>query len=522
MAIQATPAEQASELLRRISAAYDRRRELPPDARAAIDAEIAGNLDALATIDRRPLTSEAPSRPPRHVQLAMATAAFGQPHLAHLLGDASVVGTEDVDLRAVLTERPVVITSESLQEAIGLAGWELDDIREDVDRRVGIVLKQARALRWLWSHFGLPQASAEPLFRVLFPGAPGRFGRVGMIRFGTQLYAVVDEPAPPLEAVFLPWVEAGGAATLHPMRSFHARYVSADLRRALARGIGATEDETLALLDRMITVLPRSECARFVAADAWRARGAAAITDLPGPYSQTAWLARAIEPDDVPFGSWLRIRDGQIDARDPRAAFDVLALRRANEMLRQIYGAIVARAAVEATGTEPRFGADDVALLDVEHHLRAVLEPIVAWARAPRTHTFIGGRLGIAPEAAAAWCEEAARAWTEQIDAVWCGPADATTGPTVKALVTEHLVATIDSIRRLLARPPSPELPHRDVLLLFCAQHFTAAPLERLWAEANEGTWPGSQRHLGDAVGAWFWPLWSKIVDLYDSDTTIP
>ena len=103
------------------------------------------------------------AKPARRARVAMALAVYSQPHLAVTFKRQTIEGD--------LEDPALVLQTYTLEKALGLPQWELDDIREVVDVRVGKTLKQARALHWLWTRFGLPKSNPEPMFRVLIPGA---------------------------------------------------------------------------------------------------------------------------------------------------------------------------------------------------------------------------------------------------------------------------------------------------------------------------------------------------------------
>jgi hypothetical protein len=359
------------------------------------------------------------------------------------------------------------------------------------------------------------------LFRVLFTAAPGRINQLGMVRCGSQLYAVTGQDAPPpVETMYLPWIPVDDEKAMHPLRTFTGKYVNAGLRKSLGRSIGASEEETIELLDRMVTVVPRTGCEAFVAHDGWRARGGQAISDLPSPYGACAWLVRPLAPEDVAYTSWLRHRDGKLEVRDVKAAFDVLALPRVNEMLRQVYGEMLARLQNENPHTALAFSEADGILLDVERHLRGVLDPVIEWARSARTAAYIATSVGVSNEKVARALDDVAREWAGQLDTAWCAPPNEGQPRSVQALITDHLIVTRDTLRRLLARAPDARAPHRDVVLMFAAHWFATAPLERLWADAT--ALPSGQSSSSvDPIGHWFWPTWIRLLESSENHQTV-
>jgi hypothetical protein len=508
---------------RRLFKGLERRFGIDGAARIEIEKQLVEVLDELITTEGAPTIDALAGPPPRAVAVAMASAIYCQPHLGVIFGDVACVGTDEFESPyGIEPERPLVMNTDALGEALGLQAWELDDIREDVDRRVGLVLKQARALRWLWNHFGLPEASCEGLFRVLFPGAPGRISHLAMVRRGAQLYALVQQELPPQpEALFLPWTVIAADRAFHPLRTFGGRYVNNNVRRSLARGIGADDDEVVELLDRMVTVLPRTGTGVWLARDAWRARGFAMITDLPAAYSQNAWLAQPIEPEDVAFTSFLKREGDKLVAFDAAVAFDTLAVARVDEMIRQLYGEILARMQL-ADSAHPRHTPADLIPLDVERHLRAVLKPLLDWAESPRSAAWVAGNVGMSVESCAKALADVRSAWEAQLDAAWVGaPADGEP-KNAQWLIASHLMVVRNGLFNVITRPTDPRAPHRDVALLFSAFYLGHQPLERLWAEANESTtWPAHAR-LTDPVGMWFWGTWQRILASWEDESTNP
>lgn len=519
-----TPGERTARLLKRLATGLERRKSLEGAARVEVDRQIVQVLDDIVDAERQVTIDFIGSPPPRRVATAIATALFTQPHLSVMLRDLAVVGTEPIEgvIDGPEEEPPILLAPEVLQDALGLPNWELEDIREDVDRRVGLVLKQARALKWLWDHFGLPESSADPLFRVLFPGAPGRIGSIDIARRGPQLYALVGQEAvPALETLYLPWVAVDEEKSFHPLCTFRGRYVNANLRRALGRGVGASEDETIELLDRMVTILPRQAAPPFLVHDAWRARGLQGITDVPAPYGEPTWLVRALEPDDVSYGAWLLREEGKLVTKEVRAAFDVLAVPRVNEMLRQVYGELIARLHAENPDVEGH-SVEDLVLFDVERHLRAVLRPLIDWATSFKTAEHVAAQVEASPEEVSDVLAEVAKQWTAQLETAWVGVAS-DDHRTVQTLLTMHLLLTRDALRRTLRRRRDPRAPHRDVLLLFAAIFLSQSPLERLWSDSTENaTWPALPWRTGEVVGQFFWGAWNRVLDSVDDEVTIP
>lgn len=449
--------------------------------------------------------------PPKSIALAMGLAVHSQPHLSVTLAHLDSTGTEDIPLNAALAhEEPVVRPAENLRDALGLQDWELDDLREEVDRRAGRVMKQRRALTWLWRHFGLPHAAPEPLFRHLFPGISGRLGEIGLYRHGAQLYAVLDQTMTGEESLYLTWRSQGNSGA-RAVGTFRGRYVAEALRHSLARAIGASEEEIVHLLDHMVAIVPRSNASGFLTHDAWRVRGAASLTGLASPYPCATWLEGRVWPEAIPTDAWISVEGGKLSARRPRAVFDKLALIRTTVMMRQVYGELIGRftgdPALSATGPEV------LPLYELGHHLRTVLRPVLEWASDPHTATYIAKKLSVPEAEATRELKEISEAWESQAADVWWGISTDPTKPTVQGNLALHLMATACAVEDLLRRAPDPRWPHRDLLLLFLGHYFANAPIQRLWARTDA---PPDI----DPVGRYFWGTWQRVLDTgFDTDS---
>ena len=84
--------------------------------------------------------------PPRRVALAMALAILAQPHLSVTFHDLDPVGDDHaVRPPKPYSESALIIDTETLCDALALSAWELDQLREEIDRNVSYLLKQQRA-----------------------------------------------------------------------------------------------------------------------------------------------------------------------------------------------------------------------------------------------------------------------------------------------------------------------------------------------------------------------------------------
>ncbi len=225
-----------------------------PQERYALEHELHDLADSVAAELSRPARTDAARVPPRRIATAMVLALHSQPHFAVTLPTPARDGSVEPGERdRRQADPPILATNDALERALGVSEWEVDELREEIDRRAGTVLKQVRTVNWMWSYFGLPGSGPSTLGRVLFPGVQER--GVDLVRRGGHLYLLMDleAPAPPL-ALFLPWLSPD--ANVSPT-SFRSRGVDLGLRNRLARGIGADDDEVTELLDGMVSLLPR-------------------------------------------------------------------------------------------------------------------------------------------------------------------------------------------------------------------------------------------------------------------------
>ncbi len=455
--------------------------------------------------------------PPRTVGLAMAAAIFAQPLLRVLERLQAASTTNLTWLAGAPSDAPVVFDSELLARQLGLRAIELDDLREDVDRRLASLLKQVRTVWWLWHQFGLSENDGDSrLFAELFPGVSDAHGHRGMLAFGPQLYALADATtAPPSEALYLRWLAVDPERALHPTRAFRAADVAPTLLQAIARGIGATPTEVQQLLERLVLVIPRDGAAAYMAQDTWRTRGLAQLSEL-GPARRTATLSRKLAPADIDVQALFSTADGRCAPVDPERSFDRLALARGNDMLAQLHAWLLTRTMQDGGPVPP--STTDLVLLDVESHLRAVIQPLFDWAASPETVAFTAERLVTSPGSARDALQALLQAWVHHFQSHWLGEPHDDQPRSIQATITAHLLAVQDSVQTLFALAPDARGPHRDILALFAGNYFARRPLETLLANARDPQSPSSDQN-GDAIGVWFWNTWSNVVEAMDDVT---
>lgn len=501
--------DEDTRLLAEVLVALDRRIEIPGGAaRHELDRRIQLGLRRLRrpqAVGTRPMDGP----PPRPIAVAMALMVFSQPHMVATFGRPG----ERPEGRGPLT--PLLVPHEPLAEMLGLARWELDELQGEVDRRVAIQLKQHRVLGWLWGHFGLPKEGVGALVEVLLPGLRGEASRVGLSRRGGQLYAQVEQPRSPRpDSLYFGWLDRDVEGAYAPRGTFDARYVDRSLRRRIGRSIGADDEEILRLLDRMVTVIPRKDARDFLALDRYRAHTYDGIIGLAGPYSRTARLTDAPAVDEVSFEGWLRRSGQDVQVDNGKALFDSVALNRVSEVARQLHAHILATFLQGGDRAALGPGDDELVRYHVTWHLRAVLEPLLAWTRDPRSAERVARRLGVEPDRAALALAGLEAVWRQHLDTTWLGSPSSGQPASVAVRLAAQLVRTRDAIGDLWLRAPDGQ-EHREALLLFAGHYFAEAPVDRLWGRARDGL-------AEDPVGRWFWPAWQKVLDSreYDSNAT--
>jgi hypothetical protein len=285
-----------------------------------------------------------------------------------------------------------------------VSAWEIDELREEVDRRAGRALKQTRALHWLWSSFGLP-GGARTLVRVLFP-ATGE-ATTDVVRRGGQLTVLVDGMTAPRLSAYLPWLAPEGT------EAWYGTGVDRALRARIGRGIGASEEEVAELLDGMVARAPAASPSPFLRIDQWRSHGYAALTDLGARYTEGQQLMRPIPPDGARWRDWIgRTAEGELVLEEPAEhVFDDLAIARVQDMVRLVYAAILATVDAASDGADAAVAVGDLDLYDAPRHLHAVIDPLVTWAGRTATHKHIAAELERPYQEVAALLEGVRERW---------------------------------------------------------------------------------------------------------------
>ncbi len=495
----------------------ERPRDATPERRLA-DQRILANLTTAANaLHREPQLDAEPV--PKRVATALALTFLSSPHFSGTLPAPGRDGSEVSDTPLPPPEPPLLVTPEVLERALGLAGWEIEELREEVDRRAGRALKCVRTATWLWSYFQLETQPTYTLSRVLFPGTaePGP----AVARRGGQLYLLADVAPHSPHALFLPWLSPD--PTLCPT-SFRSRTVDPSLRLRVGRGIGADEEEVSDLLEAMVALVPASDPAPWLTADQWRILGFAALTDLGPSYAAGDWLLRPIPTDGADWRAWVRVTPEGLRLKNtPEKIFDALALPRVSAMVRLVYAALLATVHREGRTGEASMRPVDIDLFDVPRHMRAVLAPLHTWAGRSSTARHVAKETGRPIEEAARLFGQLRAAWANHEKSSWCGLPGSRT-PSIQTLVLEHLLAVAGGLRTAIRRAPDPRTPHGSLVLLFAAHYLREARLERLWLRSLSDCASPTQRipPPEDIVGTWFFRGLRRVLDELDRDGPSP
>ncbi len=460
--------------------------------------EIGGHVAHVAGLAGRPMRTQADGPPPRAVALAMAKALYSVPHMSRTL---SVYSTRH--------DAPLFDVTPSMSDALGLTAAELEEIRTDIDLRVSGVLKQTRALHWLWQRAGNPRLQPEALFHMLFPGAVGAPAQRFTHR-GCRLYALIDEEVPPpREALYLPWLPESGRWSCVPDTHFAARFVDPATIRGVCRGIGASEEEVRDLLDQMVCTVPSAEHNTFLDHDRWRGEGWAALTGLGRAHPSAAWVSLPLASDGLPPDGWIAQGEGGLALSDARRVFDRHAMSRVTIMMQGLYAELCARVLLGETIAPDR----QAALFDLAPYVQRCLQPLLDWAAAPATHREIADQIGADVRHVGAALATVREGWLKAARASWGGVPTEERPYTVQSILVTHLAITQASLFRAWRMEADNRAPHHRVLLLFFAHYAAAAPVGRLWRPEN-GRLPPPE----DVIAEWFWGTWQRVLAARDAD----
>ena len=456
--------------------------------------------------------------PPRRVSLAMALAILAQPHVCITFSDLDPVGPANLNPRINgYREEPVIIEHEALCDALALSSWELDQLRDDIDRNVSNLLKQQRALRWLWARYAEPNEGADSLLNILFSGitneGSGLYGAAG------QLYGLLNgECRIGPSSLYTPHPIDSNEDRVNPRLTFYGRYVDQSLIHALAKGIGADEEEVQALLDTMICCIPQQQAQSFIDHDQWRIRSFDGMTGLTRGYSATRWLFQEVKSDFLrPLHDWLEWQDGRITPDLVESRLDRELIPRISSVLQQLMGQGLSNLLMEdyhrpAFQKYPWVQLGDLDLLQLPQRIHAVAQPLLAWPTSADAHQTLQSILNLSAADAKIAQQQIHDIWTKRYRTLWAeGPRPEGHQTTLTRLMA-HMSRTTISLRKMWHRKPIYDIPHRNILALFTGFYFSDLPLERTWKDAGDA--------IGaDPLGQWFWPTWERLLNTLEDAT---
>ena len=520
MAVDAkSSGQQAGTLLRKLHSGYEKRRSLLGGAaREKLDAHLLKVLRTLGELQDTEVQEATSGAPPKAVATAMCAALWSHPHLTIFFGDArsSSAGVSETPPTPE-PDFPIIFEPSKVKEALGLDDWQLDDLREEVDRRVGTMLKQERALDWLWNHFKVEEDNGEALFRVLFPAARN-VDLQGLCRRGAQLYVVVHQvPVPPRSTLYIVWPDPRAGAAFEQLGLFGGRFVDGALRRRLGRGIGADDGEIIQLLDSMVTVVPKKRGSRFLAHDLWRVRGFAGVTGLGRAYSDAVELIAPLPLDGIRYAELFRAEGATLELVDANANFDRLALPRVTTVMRLIYAELVAGLHdLDGEANSPIDpGLDDLEIYDVSGQLSRALNPIVRWTADSDTEKAVAEHFAVPKAEARRALDALSEAWLKQLERGWCAPPATGQPRSVASICTYHLIQVHRTLRRLMLRGADSRWDHRDLMMLFSGFYFSEAQVQNLWSSGLSRV--GAP--IEETFSVWVWGSWQRLLDTTDEDS---
>jgi hypothetical protein len=421
-----------------------------------------------------------PDAPPRRIAVAMALALYAHPHLVQTFAEKPTAA--------------LLFPTEVLQQALGLSPWELDDLREEVDRRAGLLLKQITLVAWLKSRY-----EPERLLTLLFPGLQLTNATLSFQR--THVVAFAEHRPLHRSALHLPWLTEQGFG---PHTAFRGRYIDGNLRREVGRCIGLADDEVDEILESTVTLLSREGAQELISLEGWRYRGYAALTGVGGAYPKLAWLSQPADGHAARWRDWLHERRGTPTLVEPTRAFDALLHPRIHGMMEALYGDVLARRQFSHHRCP-----DELDVFDLSPHVAAVTAPLLAWSRARGSATEIARSLSIELDEAETLLKGVHAAWKERA-AVWGQPGNAEFPHSPQAAWMRRLLRFDTALCGLSRRAPlGPD--HRDLVFLFAGHFLAESPLDRgLITSTEDG---GS---VGLALSQWFWPTWGRILEAMD------
>ncbi len=436
----------------------------------------------------------------RGVALPLCLTLSSQPHLTGLL-------LEPKGSMAAGRDRPVTFDLASRQKVLGLQDWEMLELSGDIDRRASQQLRQIRGVRWLWDHHG--STDDQELVRRLLTGIPHSAALHAKVR-GGRIYALVTGARPsPLHSLYMPWLGDSEDDGSFPLSVAAGRYVSASLREGLGRSLGASPAETVRLLDYAMCLVPAADHQEQLDRDLWRSSGAALMTGLAHNGQIGHRLSSPVGASAIRWDLWLSSKDGRLRLGDAEAAFERMALKRVALAMRLVHASFIAR---RWAGIRRPLEGEDLAAMDVRHHVMSVLRPIVDWCSNVTTVESVARRLQVPTASAAAALLRVAQRWQVRLDRWTRLPSADDPWPPVARLL-DHLVRFISVLESLLDRK-SLGCPHHDAFLLYAAHAIAEAP--DLSLMPVDPDLPG----IPETMATELWGAWKQLNDSVDFVTT--
>ncbi len=462
----------------------------------------------------RPLRDQIDGKPPRPIASAMACALFAQPHLSALSGFGRECSSRVLAVPSLPEPDPPLITDhESMSVALGIRQRELDELREEIDRRAGEWVRQVRLADWLWQTFERHD-HPETFFLSLLPCSKADIKTAQVILRRGRLYLAVERPAmdSPL-GMFLGWEEH--PPSRHHVAGFDSLCVSEDLLKSIQNVHGMSTSEARAMLDAVVAVIPIEQAARYLDADRWRTRGFATLTQLGSGRTRKAMRPKPLAADQTGWDQWLVADRGEVTIQgQPEDLFDELATERIQAMCSPLYAALLSTH--EAPGFErANTHFERLGPLHVERHLTQVLSPLLAWASSNDTRNHIANTLGMqrTPHLDPVMDTLNIR-WTHHYQEKWVGPVG-TENVTIEGRLLEHLLQLKASLNGLQMIPPDARSPHLDAARLFVAYYLNGSPVQRLWTPTLSGAaLTSANGGQEDVLSDWFLGLWTRILDV--------
>jgi hypothetical protein len=436
----------------------------------------------------------------RDVALPLCLTLSSQPHLSGLLLDP-------VGCMASGRDRPVTFAPASRAKVLGLQEWEMLELSGDIDRRASQQLRQVRGVRWLWDHHGI--TDDQELVRRLLTGVPHAAALHAKVR-GGRIYALVTGARPsPLHGLYMPWLTDSEDDGSFPLSVAAGRYVSSSLREGLGRSLGASSAETVRLLDYAMCLVPAEDHHDQLDRDLWRSSGAALMTGL-GHNGQIGYrLSSPVGATAIRWDVWLSSDGGRLKLGDVESAFERMAIKRVALAMRLVHASFIAR---RWAGVRRPLDGDDLAAMDVRHHVMRVLRPIVDWCTSVTTVESIARKLDTSTASASAALSRIGQRWQVRLDRWTRLPSSDDPWPPVARLL-DHLVRFISVLENLLDRE-SLACPHQDAFLLYAAHAIAEAPDMSLMPVDPD--LPG----IPETMATELWGAWKQLNDSVDMTTT--